>query len=104
VKRLDELDRAGKKTKSLPTPDWVAEKFKDLEKIFRNGGPAAADALHDLVGGKIILTEIERAGYHRKFLRGRFVLTFARSARASPRRELMAVAPPLTATTRERKS
>jgi site-specific DNA recombinase len=57
-----------------PTAAWVEERLADLRTVLHNGGPAAAHALRDLVGGKIVVTEIRRPGRKRHYLRGRLVI------------------------------
>jgi hypothetical protein len=74
VRQLDQIARATKRVKTLPTAQWLDEQFKHLEGVLWGSDPAAALALRKLVGGKIVLTKVERPGYRRDFLRGRLVL------------------------------
>ena len=53
-----------------PTREWIEERLADLRSLLNGHGPAAAHALRALVGGKIVVTEIRRAGKQRHYLRG----------------------------------
>jgi hypothetical protein len=64
-----------------PTIEWIADQLKQLAGVLSGGGPAAALALRDLVGGQIIVREIRQPGRKRFFAQGRFVIRAARVCR-----------------------
>lgn len=60
-----------------PTEEWVRKKLADLGATLASATPAAAYALRDLVGGKILVREILREGKKRHYLRGTFRIRLA---------------------------
>ena len=53
-----------------PTLAWLTNQLQNLQQILESPTPAAALALRNLVGGKIIVKEIRPAGRKRYFLQG----------------------------------
>jgi site-specific DNA recombinase len=74
VKRLDQLERTNENLGPEPTKDWLREQLRELGECLNGDTPAAAIALRDLVGGKVVVTEIRRDGRKRFHLRGRFTI------------------------------
>jgi len=72
-----ELGRAEEGRPPEPTGEWVAARFGALESVLAAGGPAAALALRDLVGGRISVRRIERPGRSRHYLQARFTIRSA---------------------------
>ncbi len=60
-----------------PTEAWAAEQIQCLAATLSGGGPAAAHALRDLVGGKIFVKQFERPNRKRHYLQGRFAIRLA---------------------------
>lgn len=57
-----------------PTREWVESRLADLRTVLSKSEEAAAIALRQLVGGKIVVSEIKRPGRKRHYLRGRLEL------------------------------
>ncbi len=57
-----------------PTEAWLHEQLKNLGERLNGDMPAAAYALRDLVGGKIVVQEIRREGRQRHHLEGTFTI------------------------------
>ena len=57
-----------------PTAEWVAQKLENLAEVLKEGSPAAAHALRELVGGQVAVEEIREPGRKRYYLRGRFTI------------------------------
>ncbi len=77
VRRHELLKRAHADKPPPPTAEWVVQKMGDLRSTLTRGGPAAAVALRELVGGRITVSEVQPTGRKRKFLRGKFTVTVA---------------------------
>jgi len=73
AKRLDELHRTTEKEEE-PTAEWVAVQLQNLAQTLRGGGPAAALALRSLVGGHVLVKEIQEPGRKRFFVRASFTI------------------------------
>jgi DNA invertase Pin-like site-specific DNA recombinase len=73
-KRLEQLQRTEDRPQPEPTPTWVAEQLGRLTEVLTAGGPAAAHALRDLVGGRVTVREVRRPGRQRHHLQARFVI------------------------------
>lgn len=73
-KRRDVLRRSNTQPRHEPTEDWLREQLQNLGETLRDGNPAAAVALRDLVGGAIVVTEIRCEGRKRFHLQGRFTI------------------------------
>jgi site-specific DNA recombinase len=71
---LRRLQEDGQRLAEPPTAAWVEKGLADLRGVLQVGGPAAAHALRDLVGGTIVVTEIRHPGRKRHYLRGRLVM------------------------------
>ena len=54
---VERLRRACENRRPAPTEAWVDEQLARLGKVLSDDNPAAAHALHDLVGGQIVVTE-----------------------------------------------
>ncbi len=72
--KLERLRRVDAHRKPEPTEAWVDEQLRHLGDILANGSPAAAHALRDLVGGRIVVTEIRQPDRERHYLQGRFTM------------------------------
>lgn len=81
-RRLDGLKRSEDVPTQSPTSEWVEEQLKKLHQVLTGESPAAALALRELIGS-IVVTEVERPGHKRKFLRGTFTLKSAGLAHTS---------------------
>jgi site-specific DNA recombinase len=77
----EKLVRAEKRTVSAPTASWVSERFGRLEAVLNSGGPAAALALGDLVGGRIEVDVEEVPGRERHHARLRLRIATVAVAR-----------------------
>jgi site-specific DNA recombinase len=77
VKEVERLKQATETATPEPTETWVGEQLHHLSIVLSGGGPAAAHALKDLVGGKIFVKQVERPGYKRHLLQGRFTIRLA---------------------------
>lgn len=75
IERVERLQRADQGRPPAPTEMWVDERLNDLGRVLAQGTPAAAHALRNLVGGKIVVTEIRQPGRERHYLQGRFTMT-----------------------------
>jgi DNA invertase Pin-like site-specific DNA recombinase len=71
---IDALERAEATRRPEPTEAWVAEQFRTLETVLAAGGPAAALALRNLVGGRIVMRQIKQPGRRRHYLQARFLI------------------------------
>ncbi|HVX09970.1 MAG TPA: recombinase family protein [Pirellulales bacterium] len=74
TKEVERLKRASETAIPEPTEVWVDERLHNLSAVLSGSGPAAAHALSDLLGGKIIVKQVERLGRKRHFLQGRFTI------------------------------
>lgn len=72
--QVNRLTRADKASKPKPSREWVEERLQELGQSFSDADPAAAIALRNLVGGRIVVEEVRQAGKKRYFLRGRFTI------------------------------
>ncbi len=72
TERIEKLERADHGRPPEPTESWVEEQLRHLGEVLSLKAPAAAHALRDLVGGKIVVIEIREPGRERFFLQGRF--------------------------------
>jgi DNA invertase Pin-like site-specific DNA recombinase len=70
--QLGQLQRANEERRPAPTEAWVDERVKQLGDLLRQGTPAAAHALRELVGGEVVVEEVRQPGSARHYLRGRF--------------------------------
>ena len=77
LKDVERLRRAHETSMPEPTEEWAAEQLQCLSATLSGGGPAAAHALRDLVGGKIFVKQIERPNRKRHYLQGRFAIRLA---------------------------
>jgi hypothetical protein len=77
VRRCEQLQRSTTQPSEEPTMAWVEQKLTQLAELLRAGGPAAAVALRNLVGGAIGVREIREPGRERHWLQGRFVIRTA---------------------------
>jgi DNA invertase Pin-like site-specific DNA recombinase len=59
-----------------PTREWVTEQLQSLHKVLTGGGPAAADALRNLIGS-VVVTEMQQPNRRRKHFRGVFRIAVA---------------------------
>ena len=84
-RELEALERIDEGRLPEPTEAWVSEQFASLGAILAEGGPAAALALRNLVGGRIIVDQVERPGQKRHFMRARFSIKTAALMRAGGR-------------------
>lgn len=75
VRKRDDLLRSDETRMPEPTIDWLQQQLDNLGACLREITPAAAYALRDLVGGRIIVREIPREGRKRCQMRGEFTLT-----------------------------
>lgn len=74
VKRIEQLKRENENHGPEPTEQWVRQQLQQLGDSLKCDNPAAANALRDLVGGEIVVTEIRREGRKRFHLQGRFTI------------------------------
>jgi len=74
VKRSEQLKQANDNRGPEPTEEWVREQLRNLGDCLKCDTPAAAYALHNLVGGEIVVTEIRQEGRQRFHLHGRFTI------------------------------
>ena len=77
TERVERLRRADQNRPPLPTQAWVDEQLRNLGEVLSQGTPAAAHALRDLVGGRIVVTEVRLPGRERHYLQGRFTIRVA---------------------------
>jgi site-specific DNA recombinase len=82
VRRRDDLLRSEETRMPEPTIEWLQKQLDNLGVCLRETTPAAAYALRDLVGGRIIVREIPREGRKRCQMRGEFTLTVGAVAAA----------------------
>ena len=71
-RKLRDLDLSHSFAASRPTKAWLRQQLSQLGDVLRDGGPAAAKALRDLVGGEIVVEEVEHPNRKRRLLRGTF--------------------------------
>lgn len=74
VKEIDRLRRVNENRGPEPSMDWVRDQLNELSDAVNGDTPAAALALRELVGGRIVVTEIRRDGRQRHYLQGRFTI------------------------------
>jgi len=74
AERVKRLEAADQNRRPKPTEAWVDEQLRNLGEKFSQGTPAAAHALRDLVGGKVVVTEIRQTNCKRFHLQGRFTI------------------------------
>jgi DNA invertase Pin-like site-specific DNA recombinase len=77
-KNAEKLRTSAEQQPKEPTEEWVARQMTCLEETLQGGGPAAALALRNLVGGQITVQEIREPGRQRHYIQGRFVIRSAR--------------------------
>ena len=75
AQRVDRLQRTDQSRPARPTESWIEERLANLGEVLSQGPPAAAHALRDLVGGKIVVSEMREPGRQRFYLQGRFAIT-----------------------------
>jgi site-specific DNA recombinase len=66
-----------------PTLDWVAQQIEELSKTLHSEGPAAALALRNLVGGQVVVREVQRPGRQRHLAQGNLILRSSQVARSA---------------------
>lgn len=84
---LRELPAISDHPMAKPDGPWADQRLGCLAGLLAKGGPAAAHALRELVGGEISVTEIQRPGRKRHYLRAQFsirVASLVRVANAYP--------------------
>ena len=74
LKEIDRLRRRNENRGPEPSMGWVRDRLKQLSETLHGDTPAAALALRELVGGRIVVTEIRRDGRQRHYLQGRFMI------------------------------
>jgi len=82
VRRRDDLLRSDEIRMPEPTIEWLQQQLDNLGDCLRETTPAAAYALRDLVGGRIVVREVPREGRKRCQMRGEFTLTVGAVAAA----------------------
>jgi hypothetical protein len=82
LQRLETLRRANAAVQDLPTEEWVRDQLTRLWDVMGSSTPAAAEALRNLLGGRVLLTEIRREGRSRHHLQGRFTIEVGGLTRA----------------------
>jgi site-specific DNA recombinase len=70
--RLGAAQAAARQQPTEPTREWILAQLNSLHETLRSGTPAAAEALRALLGGRIVVREIQSDFRRRKFLRGTF--------------------------------
>jgi DNA invertase Pin-like site-specific DNA recombinase len=73
-KNAEKLRTSEEQQPKEPTEEWVARQMTCLSETLQGGGPAAALALRNLVGGQITIQEIREPGRQRHHMQGRFVI------------------------------
>jgi DNA invertase Pin-like site-specific DNA recombinase len=73
AKTLDELRRTKDTEASEPTEEWVKQRLEQLHECLQGDQPAAAIALRELLGGKIVVSEIRGDGKRHR-LQDRFTI------------------------------
>lgn len=76
--KLELLRCKATQTPQEPTLEWVKEELQHLHDVLASPTPAAVFALHDLVGGRIVVEEIREEGRKRFYLRGTFSIQLGR--------------------------
>ncbi|MCB9922379.1 MAG: recombinase family protein [Planctomycetaceae bacterium] len=74
LKTIDRLKKTREQGSHEPTEEWLRSELKQLGRELRTDIPAAAIALRNLVGGKIVVTEVSNDGRKRHDLQGRFTI------------------------------
>ncbi|MCA9087595.1 MAG: recombinase family protein [Planctomycetaceae bacterium] len=74
TQRLRQLQQDAQQHPEEPTEDWLRTQLTQLGETLRDGTPAAAHALRSLVGGKIVVEEVQKSGLTSYFWRGTFRL------------------------------
>ena len=82
LKVVDGLRKANEHTLPEPTEEWLRAELRQFGEDLHTDTPAAAVALRDLVGGKIVVTEVKQEGRKRYDLQGRFTIKAAAIATA----------------------
>jgi len=82
IKVVDRLRKANEHTLPEPTEEWLRAELRQFGEDLHTDTPAAAVALRDLVGGKIVVTEVKQEGRKRYDLQGRFTIKAAAIATA----------------------
>lgn len=80
--RLETLALAKASTPELPTEASVRVQLANLGDLLTSSTPAAAEALRNLLGGRVVVTEIRREGRSRHHLQGRFTIEVGRLTHA----------------------
>lgn len=83
AQRRDQLQSSQNRQQQAPTEAWLRDQLLQLDRTLHESSPAAAYALRDLVGGRIVVTEIKTEGKQRHYLRGSFTLRTAAVARTA---------------------
>lgn len=71
---LHDLERTSAWLQQEPSREWLVDQLTQLHELLGRGTPAAAIALRRLVGGQIVVEQIDLPGKKRGYLRGRFTL------------------------------
>lgn len=79
--RLEQL-QVGKMPTTPPTKFWLEAQVSNLCELLAKGGPAAAVALRNLVGGSIVVHEIRTPNRKRCHLQGNFCIDRQQLAKA----------------------
>jgi DNA invertase Pin-like site-specific DNA recombinase len=74
LRTLEKLKHSEDQHIAEPTEAWLCEQLHDLGKLIASGGPAAAHALRDLVGGQVMVSEVRHPGRQRHYIQGRFTM------------------------------
>ncbi len=73
-KNIDRLRKASEQNLPEPNEEWLRTELQQFGKDLHTDIPAAASALRSLVGGKIVVVEINKEGRKRFDLQGRFTI------------------------------
>jgi len=73
--RLKKLKEDARQHPQEPSEDWLRSQLAHLGETLRNGTPAATQALKALVGGKIVVEQLQKPGMESFFWRGTFKLS-----------------------------
>jgi hypothetical protein len=90
AKQLDQARRIAAEPAAEPTMAWIVEQLQNLSSLLHAGGPAAALALRELVGGKIVMRDMRKAVHTPCHMQGRFVV---RTSQVLATRDLAAQLP-----------
>jgi DNA-binding MarR family transcriptional regulator len=74
TEQVERLEGAEQGRPPLPTESWMDEQLRNLADVLTGSTPAAAHALRNLVGGRVVVTEIRQPGRKRHYLQGRFAV------------------------------